>query len=53
MKVLWDSRSQRGALVATGAYVVKTTVMLLKIPGIAEDDAMKIDYRRVGVLRRL
>lgn len=53
MKVLWDSRSQRGSLVATGAYVVKTTVTLLKIPGIAEDDAVKIDYRRVGVLRSL
>jgi hypothetical protein len=53
MKVLWDSRTQLGGLVATGAYVVKTTVTLLKIPGIAEDDAVKTDYRRVGVLRSL
>ncbi len=53
MKVLWDSRSHYGNPVATGAYVVKTTVSLLKIPGIAEDRAVKVDYRRVGVLRQL
>jgi hypothetical protein len=53
LKVLWDSRSPRGAAVATGAYVVKTTVSLLPIPGIAEDKQVRVDYRRVGVLRSL
>jgi hypothetical protein len=51
--VLWDSRARNGSLVGTGAYVLKTTVTLLKIPGIAEDNAIRTDYRRVGVLRSL
>jgi hypothetical protein len=33
--------------------VMKSTVTLLKIPGIAEDNAIRTDYRRVGVLRSL
>jgi hypothetical protein len=53
LKVLWDSRSRNGAMVSTGAYVIKTTVTLMKIPGIAEDNTVKTDYRRVGVLRSL
>ncbi|MDB5105086.1 MAG: hypothetical protein JWP91_2775 [Fibrobacteres bacterium] len=53
LKILWDSRSRAGSLVGTGAYVMKTTVTLIKIPGIAEDNAIRTDYRRVGVLRRL
>jgi hypothetical protein len=53
LKVLWDSRSRNGALVNTGAYVIKTTVTLVKIPGIAEDETVRTDYRRVGVLRSL
>jgi hypothetical protein len=53
MKVLWDSRSNNGSQVGTGAYVIKTTVTLLRIPGIAEDNATRVDYRRVGVLRSL
>ncbi|HKP95591.1 MAG TPA: VWA domain-containing protein [Fibrobacteria bacterium] len=53
MKVLWDGRTDHGNPVSTGAYVFKTTVTLLKIPGIAEDDATRVDYRRFGVLRSL
>jgi hypothetical protein len=53
LKVLWDSRGQSGRPVGTGAYVIKTQVTLLKFPGIAEDDAVRVDYRRVGVLRSL
>jgi hypothetical protein len=53
MKVLWDSRARNGATVGTGAYVIKTTVTLMNIPGIAEDRAVRTDYRRVGVLRSL
>ena len=53
MRILWDSRSRNGAMVGTGAYVIKTTVTLMKIPGIAEDNTMRTDYRRVGVLRSL
>lgn len=53
LKVLWDPRSRNGSPVGTGAYIFKTTVTLLKIPGIAEDNAIRTDYRRVGVLRSL
>jgi hypothetical protein len=53
LKVLWDTRSRNGAMAGTGAYVIKTTVRLMKIPGIAEDDRVRTDYRRVGVLRSL
>lgn len=53
IKVLWDSRSLNGYPVGTGAYVLKTTVTLLKVPGVAEDNAIRTDYRRVGVLRSL
>lgn len=53
LKVLWDSRTRDGALVSTGAYVIKTTVTLMKIPGIAEDNTVRTDFRKVGVLRSL
>lgn len=51
LKVLWDNRAADGSLAGTGAYILKTTVTLLKIPGIAEDEAVSSDYRIVGVLR--
>lgn len=51
LKVLWDNRAADGSLAGTGAYILKTTVTLLKIPGIAEDEAVTTDYRIVGVLR--
>jgi hypothetical protein len=53
MRVLWDNRTEKGSPVGTGAYVVKTTLTLLKLPGIAEDNAVRNDYRVVGVLRSL
>lgn len=51
LRVLWDSRTSNGSLVGTGAYVFKTSLSLLNIPGIAEDVAVHNDYRVVGVLR--
>lgn len=51
LRVLWDGRSREGNPVATGAYIVKTTVRLLPVPGIAEDNAETTEYRRVGILR--
>jgi len=51
LRVLWDGRSREGNPVATGAYIVKTTVRLLPVPGIAEDNAESTEYRRVGILR--
>ncbi|MEO6098648.1 MAG: VWA domain-containing protein [Fibrobacteria bacterium] len=51
LRVLWDNRTSSGNLAGTGAYVLKTTVTLLRIPGIAEDEAVSTDYRVVGVLR--
>ncbi len=53
LKVLWDGRSRNGDQAATGAYVIKTTVTLINIPGIAEDNTVRTDYRRVGVLRTM
>jgi hypothetical protein len=51
LKVLWNSHTSAGNLAGTGAYILKTTVTLLSIPGIAEDEAVSTDYRLVGVLR--
>ncbi len=51
LKVLWNNRTSEGNLAGTGAYILKTTVTLLRIPGIAEDEATSSDYRLVGVLR--
>ncbi len=51
LKVLWDNVAADGSKAGTGAYILKTTVTLLKIPGIAEDEAVSTDYRIVGVLR--
>lgn len=53
LRVLWDSRARNGSPVGTGAYVLKTTVTLMRIPGIAEDNTVSTEYRRVGVLRSL
>jgi hypothetical protein len=49
--VLWDNRAADGSFAGTGAYVMKTTVTLNKIPGLAEDEVARTDYRRVGVVR--
>jgi hypothetical protein len=54
LRVLWgggETRASNGHLAATGAYIIKTTVTLLAIPGIAEDEAVSTDFRRVGVFR--
>ena len=51
IRVLWDNRASDGSLAGTGAYVMKTDVTLLKIPGIAEDQVVRSDYRIVGVVR--
>jgi hypothetical protein len=50
LKVLWDNRAADGSLAGTGAYILKTTVTLLKIPGVAEDESVSTDFRIVGVL---
>ncbi len=52
LSVLWDNRAQDGTLAGPGAYILKTEVTLLKIPGIAEDQVIRSDYRIVGVLRK-
>ena len=51
MRVLWDNRAQDGTLAATGAYILKTDVTLLKIPGISKDEEVHSDYRIVGLVR--
>jgi hypothetical protein len=49
--VLWDNRTEDGSFAGTGAYVMKTTVTLNRIPGLAEDEVAYSGYRRVGVVR--
>jgi hypothetical protein len=51
LRVLWDSRAANGRHAGTGAYIMKTTVTLLRIPGVAEDEAETTQFRRIGVLR--
>lgn len=51
LRVLWDNRAANGRPAGTGGYIMKTTVTLLRIPGVAEDEAEKTQYRRIGVLR--
>ena len=51
LRVLWDSRTFENTLAGTGAYIFKSTVTLLRIPGVAEDEASTTDFRVVGVLR--
>jgi hypothetical protein len=52
LRVLWNNRTKDGNPAGTGAYIMKTTVTLLRIPGIAEDEAVSSDFRIVGVLRK-
>lgn len=49
--ILWDNRTLDGAFAGTGAYIFKTTVILNKIPGIAEDQVERTEHRLVGVVR--
>jgi hypothetical protein len=51
LRVLWDSRAANGRPAGTGAYIMKTAVTLLRIPGVAEDEAESTQFRKVGVLR--
>ena len=51
LTLLWDNRAQDGSLAGTGAYLLKTDVTLLKVPGIAEDQVVQSDIRRVGLVR--
>jgi hypothetical protein len=51
LRVLWNNRTRSGNPAGTGAYIMKTTVTLLRIPGVAEDEAVSTDFRIVGVLR--
>jgi hypothetical protein len=51
LRVLWDNRTEDGALAGTGAYIFKTTVTLNKIPGVAEDQVERTEHRLVGVVR--
>jgi hypothetical protein len=51
LRLFWDGRSRNGSPAATGAYIVKTTVRLLPVPGIAEGEEEKTEVVRVGVLR--
>ena len=50
LSVLWDSRTEDGSFAGTGAYIFKTTVTLLRVPGIAEDQVAETDHRLVGVV---
>lgn len=51
LRVLWNARTREGNPAGTGAYIMKTAVSLLPVPGLSGDPAASADYRIVGVLR--
>ncbi|MEO7426101.1 MAG: vWA domain-containing protein [Fibrobacteria bacterium] len=51
LRILWGNRAHDGSLVGTGAYVIKSTLTLLKVPGISEVEETLSDVRVIGVIR--
>jgi hypothetical protein len=51
LRVLWRNRAHNGSLVGTGAYVIKSTLTLLKVPGISDVETALSDSRVIGVIR--
>lgn len=52
MRLLWKGLSLTGARAGTGAYVFRTTVTLLPVPGITAATHTTTTYRTMGVLRQ-
>ena len=51
MRVLWKGRGQNGRVAGTGAYVLKYSVTLNAVPGVADERVAATDVMRVGLLR--
>lgn len=51
LRILWKNRARNGSPVGTGAYVIKTALTLLKVPGVSEVEETRSDVRVVGVIR--
>ena len=51
LRILWGNRAYNGSPVGTGAYVIKSTMTLLKVPGVSEVEEIRTDARVIGVIR--
>ncbi|MDB5105998.1 MAG: hypothetical protein JWP91_3687 [Fibrobacteres bacterium] len=51
LRILWRNRALNGGPVGTGAYVIKSTLTMLKVPGISEVETTLSDVRVIGVVR--
>lgn len=51
LRLLWNGRTLAGVPVGTGAYVLKTTLTLLPLPGITAAAPVVSKLHRVGVMR--
>ena len=51
LRILWRNRALNGSPVGTGAYVIKSTLTLLKVPGISDVEETRSDVRVIGVIR--
>ncbi len=51
LRLLWNGQALSGSPVGTGAYILKTAITLLPIPGVTESTPTATKLHRVGVLR--
>jgi hypothetical protein len=51
LKLYWVPKAKNGRLAGTGAYIVRYTITLNKIPGIAEDEKVTTDVKILGYVR--
>lgn len=51
LRILWRNRARNGSPVGTGAYVIKSTLTLLKVPGISDVETTLSGVRVIGVIR--
>ena len=52
LRLLWTGQAKDGTRAGTGAYVIKTAITLLPVPGITAAPAPTTSTRMVGVLRQ-
>lgn len=51
LRLLWNGQAKDGTRAGTGAYIIKTAITLLPVPGITDAPAPTTSTRMVGVLR--
>lgn len=53
LRLLWKGLSESGARAGTGAYIFRSTVSLLPVPGLTASEPAVTTYRTLGVVREL